>query len=238
MSRFISAYVDHEYLDGYTWKMTEKDGLVCVSCHPPDDKDELNNLTDFNEIEISGKFDLRISHGQEYAVELIGSEREKEKYNISRVGETLIIDYEGGRDFDWKRLKVEEIRIHITLPSLEKIEAVGVGNIRFDEFTTDELEIDLRGPVKLKGDHIVANNLSINLNGSAEADLEGNANVLDARIEFASKLRAYNLQVTDAVIETSGASTAKVTVVGTLEMEEGVSSDIDFRGNPKVVNRD
>jgi phage shock protein PspC (stress-responsive transcriptional regulator) len=238
MSRFISAYVDHEYLDGYTWKMTEKDGLVCVSCPPPDDKDELNNLTDFNEIEISGKFDLRISHGHEYAVELIGSEREKGKYNISRAGETLIIDYEGGRDFDWKRLKVEEIRIHITLPSLEKIEAVGVGNIRFDEFTTDELEIDLRGPVKLKGDHIVANNLSINLNGSAEADLEGNANVLDARIEFASKLRAYNLQVTDAVIETSGASTAKVTVVGTLEMEEGVSSDIDFRGNPKVVKRD
>ncbi len=31
MSRFISQYVDGDYYDGYTWKMT-RDGLECVNC--------------------------------------------------------------------------------------------------------------------------------------------------------------------------------------------------------------
>jgi hypothetical protein len=106
-----------------------------------------------------------------------------------------------------------------------------------DDFNSDELDIDLRGPVKLKAE-ITANNLNINLSGSAEADLSGSTNNLNARVEFASKLRAYNLQATDAFVETSSASSAKVNVTNTLEMEEGVASEIDYRGKPQVTKRD
>jgi phage shock protein PspC (stress-responsive transcriptional regulator) len=238
-SRFISQYIDHEYMDGYTWKMTKDEGLKCVSC-PQSEKRKLRDLVDFDEIEINGKFDVRIIPGGEYSVELSGSDRAKEKYSIERKGETLIIDYEGKKDFDWKmkdfELDVERVEIVITLPNLENLEATGIGNIRIDDMSSNDLEIELRGPVKLKGD-INAHHLTVNLTGSAEADLSGNANNLDARVEFASKLRAYNLQVQDAFVETSGASSAKVNVAGTLEMEEGVTSEIDYRGNPHVTKR-
>jgi hypothetical protein len=172
-------------------------------------------------------------------VEMSGSDRAKEKYKISRKGETLVIDFEGKRDFDWKLkdLKIEEVEITITMPSLEKIEATGIGSIRLDDFSGNDLDIDVRGPVKFRGG-INVHHLTINLSGSAEADMSGTAHNLDASIEFASKLRAYNLEVQDAFVETSGASSAKVNVRGNLEMDQGIASEIDYRGNPQVTKRD
>ena len=42
----------------------------------------------------------------------------------------------------------------------------------------------------------------------------------------------------DAIVEANGASSAKVNVTKSLEMDEGLASDIDFRGNPHVIKRD
>jgi phage shock protein PspC (stress-responsive transcriptional regulator) len=242
-SRFISQYIDYEDMDGYTWEMNEK-GLKCLNC--PITEEEKNDvaddfgLTDFDELEIRGVFDVSIDRGDEYAVELIGSDSDKEKYKIYRLGRTLVIDYERiSKDFDWDMpvLDEGEIRINITMPALEKIEAQGYGKIEFENFEADNIDIDLIGPVKLRGE-INTRDLVINLKGKSEADLSGRATNLDAELEFASKLRAYNLEVDDAIVEVSGASSAKVNVTKSLEMEEGLASDIDYRGNPHVIKRD
>ncbi len=242
-SRFISQYIDYENLDGFRWEMTEK-GLVCINCPvSEEDKNSISDqfgLNDFDEVDIRGMFDVRISSGEEYAVELIGDEREKNKYKIYRSGQTLVIEYEGSRKkFDWneKIIDLTEMRINITMPALEKIEAEGFGKIQFEEFTTDDFDIDIRGPVKLKGE-INARDLTIRLTGKSEAELSGKVTNLDAEIQFASKLKAYNLDTDYAVIEANGASSAKVNVNKSLEIEEGLASRIDYRGNPEIIKRD
>jgi phage shock protein PspC (stress-responsive transcriptional regulator) len=242
-SRFISQYVEYENMDGYTWEMTDK-GLTCITC-AKSTEDENNvadelGLRNFDELDIRGIFDLRINSGDEYAVELIGSETEKNKYKIFRSGQTLVIEYEGHKKkFDWDidGINIDEIRINITMPSLDKIEAEGYGKIQFDNFTSDDMDIDLRGPVKLRGE-IYARDLVINLTGKSEAELSGRVSNLDAALQFASKLRAYNLEAQDAIIEVNGASSAKVNVTNSLEMDEGLASDIDYRGNPNIIKRD
>lgn len=237
IARFIRNYVDYDKLDGNTWKMTEE-GLTCISC-PASEEKRITNLSDFDELELRGKFDVRIISDDHYSVELIGSENAKNKYDIEKVGEALVIKYHSKKDFDWnlKKLDIEEVEIKITMPNLEKIEATGVGSIRFDKFTNDNVDIELRGPIKLKG-NLDTHKLDIHLTGSSEADLTGNVNNLNARVELASKLDAYSLEAHDAFIETSGASKAKVNVSGTLEMDEGVASKIDYRGRPEIVRKD
>jgi phage shock protein PspC (stress-responsive transcriptional regulator) len=239
ISRMITQYVRSEYLEGYTWSITEADGLKCLSCPQETEDEKISELRDFNEVEINGKFDVRIIHGDDYNVEVRGSDHEKSRYNIERKGETLMIDYNGKKEFDWniKDLKIEEVSIIITTPNIKRIEATGIGSIKLDDFNVHELDIDLRGPVKLKGD-IETFNLNIDLSGSAEADLSGRTNNLNAHVELASRLRAYNLEAQDAFVETSGASSAKVNVHNTLEMEEGIASKIDYRGNPQVTKHD
>jgi hypothetical protein len=225
--------------------MTEK-GITCQTCPEPEQDENENNvedqfgLTNFDELDIRGIFDINIKSGDEYAVELIGSDDEKSKYKIFRSGETLVIEYESGtKKFDWDRdvANMDEIRINITMPHLEKIDAEGYGSIRFEEFTMNDMEIDMRGPVNIRGT-LNADNLIVNLTGKSEAELSGQVNNLDAELQFASKLRAYNLETRDATVEANGASSAKVNVSHSLEMDEGLASDIDYRGNPEVINRE
>jgi hypothetical protein len=247
ISRFITEWVNccgmagTNTIDQYTWKITEEKGLECINC-PIEDGDEEQGrlLRDFDEVEITGKFDVRITQGHDYSVELIGPDREKEKYNIYRSGETLVIEYKGKRNFNWnaKDLNIEDMRINIIMPTLEKLEATGFGTIRFEDFRGNDMDIEAHGPIRIRGD-LAAQDLSVNLTGKSEADLSGSATRLNARLELASKLRAYNLDVVDAMVDVSGASFAKVNVSGTLEIEEGVASSVDFRGSPtSVIKRD
>lgn len=238
MSHFITQYVDQEYLDGQTWKMTEARGLECTSCPKSTDEpaEVAGDLTKFSELEINGKFDVRVYSGTEYSVKLNGTEKEKDRYNIYQRDQTLVIEYDGNKKKKWdlKDLALDEVQIEITMPSMERLEASGVGKLRFDDFSVDNLTLDIRGPVKVRGE-VHTQKISVNLSGSAEADLSGSTVMLDADVEFASRLKAYNLNAVDAVVDVSGASSAKVNVSGTLEMEEGVASDIDYRGNPEKV---
>jgi hypothetical protein len=238
ISRMIRNYVDYDQRDDQVWHITEKDGLQCLSC-PEKESESTTDLRDFEEVELNGNFDVHIIQGDSYSVRLNGSDKAKEFYDIERRGETLVIDFDGKRDYNWniKNLDIEEVEITITMPDVEKIEATGWGTIRLDDFHGDDLSIDIKGPVKFRGD-VSTHNLNINLSATAEADLSGHTANMTANVEHASKLRAYNLEATNAFVETSSASSAKVNVTGNLEIEEGVASQIDYRGNPNVTKRD
>jgi phage shock protein PspC (stress-responsive transcriptional regulator) len=244
VSRFITQYVDGNYLDGETWRMTPK-GLDCLTCPvadgDPETKEETSDqygLTDFDELEVSGIFDVRITRGDEYAIELTGPESEKEKYKIDRQGSTLVIDYEDDRGIDWSRdfLSVDEIKINITMPKLEKIKAKGAGKINFKQFEAQDLDIDIVGAVDVTGE-VEANDVTLHLSGASKLSLEGSGNNMDATVQGASSLRAYDFKVRNAFIEVNGASSAKVNVTDHLEMEEGIASDIDYKGNPSTVTK-
>lgn len=239
MSRFVDQYIDYDFRDGHTWIMT-RDGLECTDCPEesaasfPNDGD----LTDFDAIDLRGAFDVSIRKGDSHRVEFVGPGREGSKYNVYRSGQTLVIHYTGKDDFDFKikNIPMDEVRINITTPSLHSLEAVGYGSVRFQELSTEDIDIDLKGPIHAQGE-LDAHEVTLRLNGSAEADLSGTARKLTADIKFASSLNAYDLVVEEAVVKAIGASSAKVHATRTLEIDEGVASDIDFTGNPDVSYR-
>jgi phage shock protein PspC (stress-responsive transcriptional regulator) len=245
VSRFITQYVDGDYLDGETWRMTPK-GLDCLTCPvaegDPETREETSDqygLKDFDEVEVNGIFDVRITSGNEYAVELTGPENEKEKYKIELQGSTLVIDFNDDRGINWSKdfLDIDRIKINITMPKLEKIKAKGAGKISFTEFKSADLDIDLVGAVDVSGE-AEAEDVTLHLSGASKLSLEGSANTMDATIQGASSLRAYSFEVHNAIVEVNGASSAKVNVTEHLEMEEGIASDIDYRGHPNVTKRD
>jgi hypothetical protein len=171
-------------------------------------------------------------------VDLEGPEAEKAKYKIYRNGKTLIIDFEGKKNFnwDWKfdKVKDDQVYISITMPDIERLEATGFGSIRMEEFHVNDMEFDLRGPIEVDGT-LNAQDVMITLSGKSELTLDGECNTMSADLEFASKLKAYNFAVNEANVDVSGASSAKLNVAHRLEIEEGVASDIDYRGNPEVI---
>jgi phage shock protein PspC (stress-responsive transcriptional regulator) len=235
-SWFIDNYIEYDNLNGNTWEMDEKSGLTCVTC--PKKDTVVEDLSDFDQIEAHGIFDIRIIPGDSYSVELNGAETEKSKYQITRAGKTLIIDFEGKKNFNWDwnedKWLSNKVYITITMRELDKLEATGFGSIEFEEFAMDDMEIEIRGPIKVKG-KLQTEELMINLTGRSEVYLEGRSNRMNADLALASLLKAYDLEVNEARVEVNGASHAKLNVLHRLEMEEGLASDIDYRGNPEII---
>lgn len=232
-SRFISQYVDREYANGHTWKMT-RNGLECLDCgHDPESTTA--DLRNFQAVEVTGRFDIRIVQDDHYSVEVTGSDEARNQYDIDVVDETLTIDYEdSGLDWQSGDLPIAKMDLTITLPELEQLEANGMGTIHLDGIRGSHLDIEARGPVNIRG-RVDVEDLTLRLTGKSDADLSGSAENMNARIEFASRLRAYELEARNAFIEAGGASSARVHVTETLEIDEGVASDVDFRGQPRSV---
>lgn len=237
---------NYRYLnqDTETWKMTEK-GLECASCPAQEeDKDEAMGANDefgfrdFNSLDVQGLFNVRVEKGDEYAVEMNGPESERKRYNVYVSGETLVIDYDDNNKFFWKKnlLSDREMRITITMPELRELDMMGAGKVRFSGFDEDEMDIKLTGAIMADGD-IHADNIQIDLTGASMLDLSGNGRFMKADIVGASGLRAYGYEVARCIVEAHGASSAKVNVTETLEIDKGIASSVSHKGNPEIIRR-
>lgn len=255
--RLVNQYIDRDSRNGNTWVIGKDGYLTCTTCPEQqrsessfedqdweNDTDETDgvttsNLTDFNELEISGLFDLYIKQGSGYEVELIGPASEKEKYKVVRMGNTLVIDYSDEKRFRLRKnpLRFEEMKINITMPEVDKINLKGAGKVFVNGFTEDNLKIKVLGAIKVKAD-VNARNLALYLSGASELSLSGEGTTMDAKIIGASKFDAYDFRVKDALVEASGASKAKVYVTGRLEIDEGLASKVSYKGNPTEVIKD
>ena len=240
VANLVSLYTEYDNRNGNTWVISKDKYMKCITC-PEDtsieDEEGINNtLTDYDELEINGLFDVRITQGHEYSLELIGPEREKQKYKVSQHGKTLTIEYDNDIKFNWKvnPLNLDRIKINITMPELESLELKGAGDVGFRDFTVDNLDIEVLGAVDVTG-QVNASDITINLSGASKLELHGEGSTMDATVQGASQLKAYDFSVENALVEANGASSAKVYVTGRLEIKEGVASKVSYRGNPSEV---
>jgi phage shock protein PspC (stress-responsive transcriptional regulator) len=237
VSSLISTYFEYDQRNGNTWVISKDKYLKCITCPETssDEDEEFGSLSDFDEVEINGLLDVRITQGDEYSVELIGDEREKEKYSVSQHGQTLTIDYNSTKN--WKSdnpLSMNTIKIKITMPELESLQLKGAGDVIFRGFSTENFDIDVMGPVNVDGE-INADEIVISLSGASKLDLRGDGNSMEATIQGMSQLKAYDFSTERALVEANGVSTAKVYVTNSLNIKEGVGSKVTYRGEPDVV---
>lgn len=243
--------IDNNYRDyeGYrdsnfdkTWRMTDR-GFECQNCSNPTESHLLRlkdqyGLRDFNQIDVSGYFDVEIQHGEDYAVELDGVTNEKNRYDVYVSGETLVIDFDDKSNFFWKKdfLKENKVKIKITLPHLEELKVTGAGQLSFIGFDETDMEVKLLGAIEAEGD-IKTHNLTVDLTGATSLELKGSGRFMEANATGASAIRAYNFEVEEAIVEAHGASSARVYVTRKLEITKGIASSVSHRGDPEIIRR-
>lgn len=238
----IDNYGRHYYRDrnrDNTWTMT-KSGLECATCEGYNGRKGAGSslgLSNFESIELSGLFDVRIEKGDHYNVEVVGSDNQKSHYELYTENRTLVIDYDNGHEhFFWKNRSLEDgkITIYITMPHLRDIDARGAGKLRFRDFSESDVEIKLSGAVDADG-RLDANTLDLDLAGASNLELEGRGTFMEAKLTGASGLRAYQYEVDRAMVEAKGASSAKVFVNESLEIDQGFASQVSHKGNARVT---
>ena len=237
VARFITQFVEIEALNNETWRMTP-DGLSCLSCPAPvaapaDDVADADSDNEIKDVEIDGLFDLEITRGDKYALEIDGSESEKAKYRVERHGSTIVIDYDNDGEFHADDL-LKEVRVRLTLPALESLSANGKGEVRFTGFRSERMNIEFSGKISGHGE-MEALDLTLDLSGACDLDLKGNGDTMHADLSGLSSLEAYRFTTKDASVDVSGASSAKVNVTENLKIDKDFVSKVEYRGNPQVT---
>ncbi len=227
-----------------TYKIAKSGKLECVTCPPPaKDLSGLSasdqfGLKDFNEIDMTGAFNAVIRQGDEYAIQMEGSDDQKRRYTLDVTNETLEVNYRTNNKDFWKgNFRNDDlVELTITIPSLRKLKVKGAGKLKIRGFHEQETHISLIGA--MVGDaRISAQELSVETTGPVVFELEGEGDHLEASITGPSHFKAGSYPVNHAVIEARGLAQVRVNVRETLEIDKDFTSNVRYTGSPEVTKR-
>jgi len=224
--------------------MFTPDGLQCTSCSEREvldrqfdstpgtsssDSSQVFDLSNFETIHISGPFRVNIRQADEYRVEFNTKDNLLNDFRAEVEGNVLELQY--GQIFSDKEENMVEV--FINLPELQSLRLNGSAKATIDEFEGEKLSIDLSGSSEayIRGE---AESISLQLRGASIARLFGQSAALDAVLSGATRLEAQEMNVNTASLETTGASSAKVNVSETLNADAEDSSQIQYEGEPEL----
>ncbi len=238
----------HDY-DGYrdsnfdkTWKMTPH-GFECVNCTQPTEEKALAlndqyGLKDFDELDITGIFDLVIRQSKVYSVELKGSESEKKRFRVDQSGDRLEIDYRTRNKTFWLNSNDDEsVKIFISMPSLQKLKVKGAGKIRVEGFHEETMDVSLLGAMTCDA-NIYVQNLQLDLSGPMVFELGGDGDFLEVEVNKVAQLKASGYEVRHAIVNAREMGRARVNARETVEIETDFTGSVKYLGHPEVIKKD
>jgi hypothetical protein len=138
-------------------------------------------------------------------------------------------------EFDKEVQNYEDIKIYITMATLEEVSIGGSGSIigdsKFGNLDNLDISIGGSGDIKLA---VEAKDISCSIGGSGEIDLEGTGNELSISIGGSGDVEAFNLSVQKCNISSAGSGDISVNVGEKLDVSMVGSGDVTYKGNPKI----
>jgi hypothetical protein len=120
------------------------------------------------------------------------------------------------------------------MPELTGLALSGASRGNLDGFRSTRLvEIDVSGASQLRG-RIEAGDGRVKASGASQVDLSGSANNVTVEASGASQLHLSGLEVNDADVEASGASSVSIDCSGRLDVRASGASRVRYRGNPSM----
>ena len=187
------------------------------------------NVDNFTGVKLSVNADVFITQGDDFLVEVKGSD------NIVDLIETNVNNDIWNIDFDQCVRNVKNLKVFITMPTIEYLKVSGSGLIRSENtFAVNDIELYISGPgdmdLALEGDHMEGK-----ISGSGNMLLEGFAQKMNFKINGSGDLKAFDYEVDRANIRISGSGDAEVRVKDDLDVKITGSGDVYYKGNPSVT---
>ena len=158
---------------------------------------ETFDLEDFRSVAIEGAWQVNLTQGDEWQVEVSHSEDLEGDVEVRVRGDRLILDRTSSGSWRWWRRTESRLMARIVMPELSELNLAGASELDFSGFTGDRLEVEIAGAVHITGS-------------------DGRYDVLDLEVAGASEVDLRGIVVTDAEVDLAGASEV------TLNMDGGV----------------
>jgi len=163
----------------------------------------------FKAIEVGGAFQVEITAGRDFDVEVQADDNLLSHIRTEVRGETLHIET------DRKINSVNPIRVRISAPDIEDLDVSGVANVSMDGVKNEAIRVDASGASKIT--------------------LKGETSHLTVDISGATKVLGEDLKAVKADVDASGASFVSVNVSDELRSDVSGASKVEYSGTPANV---
>jgi hypothetical protein len=172
---------------------------------------ETRDVSEFTGVDVSSIFDVEITAQKDFSVDVTADDNLLQYIKTEVSGGVLKIEA------DERINSHDPIKIRISAPDIESIEASGASKVSLSDVKNSELKVDSSGASKIR--------------------ISGETTNLNVEVSGASKIDAENLKSENADVDASGASHVNVNVTGELRSDASGASHISYAGNPKKVEK-
>ena len=224
-----------------TWMYTDQ-GLVCVTCDDNGrgissyDRDgdssgdfyRLIDISPFKGLSVDNSLEVILTKGKDFQVKIEGNEFEAGRVEASVRDEVLRL-YANIND----RERLRDIKIMISAPSLDKVEAEHSAEIRVNGFEGDNLSVLLKenAVVELDASYKL---VELDLEDNAKLSLAGNFDQMECKIDDNARLYGYEAITGEATVETKSEARARLHVINFLKVDARGFSSVRYKGNPEL----
>jgi hypothetical protein len=186
-------------------------------------------VSPFRELEVSGPAVVNIMRGDEFKILI--NEGSDEAWNETKM------------DQDNVRLRLEvgetneSLAFTITVPDLESIILAGSSRAIVTDLQQNFFRIVMEDNSSLIAD-IDVQEVEIELEDNATAELHGSGRDLDADIQGFSELNAFEYTVNTATIRARGKSKGEILSNGRVYLDKNMTSQVDVQGNAQIITED
>lgn len=171
---------------------------------------EQRDLENYENVTLNGIFETKITQGEAYKFEIIGTEHVLDNIHSRVNNNTLTITMD---EIEYGDIKVD---ILITIPTLAEVTKLGVGNTRVEGFQN-------------------LTSLEIHHNGVAAFSMEGSVDHLHLENSGIGSFEGFDLEVNKCNIDQNGIGNVKLKCAESLIGELNGIGNIYYMGDP-VVN--
>ena len=193
-------------------------------------KSETRTTATYDEIKVSGFFDVDLVAGTEGKINVNAEENILEYIIIESENNILSIYTKKGISIQTNK----KVTIQVPFESLNKISLVGSGDVNSkNTIKSDNLDIKLTGSGDMNLE-IEAKTTEISLAGSGDMVVKGKSGDLISKLSGSGNIDAYNLATANADVAVAGSGDLKVFCTESLKARVAGSGDINYKGNPKT----
>ena len=193
---------------------------------------EKRNVGSFDDVSLSGFFDVILVNGTEGRITLEGEENIL-PYIITEVKRgTLKIKVKKNTNIRTRR------KLTVTVP-FEKINGVALGGsgsiISEKTISGNVVSVSIGGSGNIKAT-VDAETVKASIGGSGNINLKGNSDNLKCSVAGSGNIRAYGLEVNDLKVSVAGSGDVEATVSNKIKASIAGSGSIYYKGNPKYID--
>ena len=196
---------------------------------------ETREVGSFDEIKISGNFEVELYNGKEGKLELTGSADQLEKIITEVENNRLKIRFKKGRYLK-KWWKLSKVYVKIPVEEINSCGFSGSGVLKSrDVLHSDQLNLNVSGSAKAYY-QIQTNKLNSSVSGSGMIQFTGKAKQSALNVSGSASINAKELNTEKTQAKVSGSG--RITILSSEELDASISGSgrIRYSGNPKRIS--